>query len=134
MAVASRTPLILYVEDEILVQDLLQIALEEAGFNVMTAANGSEAFDSLKTHCGELKGLITDINLGGAIRGWEIGRHARGLAPDLPVIYVSGGSEHEWTAEGVPNSLIIAKPFAPTQVVVAMSTLINAVNSGWADA
>ena len=130
MSVAQRSSLVLYVEDEILIQDILQTALEEAGFEVVTVSNGAEALDRLQALSSDLKALITDVNLGGGIKGWEIGRHARGLAPGLPVVYVSGGSEHEWTVEGVPQSLMIAKPFAPAQVVVAISTLINAVESG----
>ena len=126
MSDATSTPLVLYVEDEVLIQDLLQAALEDAGFEVLVVSSGAEALDRLQTLSGDLKGLVTDINLGGAIKGWEIGRHARGLAPGLPVVYVSGGSEHEWTAEGVPHSMMISKPFAPAQVVVALSTLINA--------
>ena len=126
MSVQPPAALILYVEDEVLIQDVLQTALEEAGFKVVVVSSGAEALDRLQTLAGELKGLITDVNLGSGIKGWEIGRHARGLAPGLPVIYVSGGSEHEWTAEGVPQSIMIAKPFAPTQVIVAVSTLINA--------
>lgn len=129
MSVAHPAALVLYVEDEVVMQDFLQSALEEAGFEVLVVSSGAEALDRLQTLSGDLKGVITDVNLGGGIRGWEVGRHARGLAPSLPVIYVTGGSEHEWTAEGVPHSIMTAKPFAPAQVVVALSTLIKAVGS-----
>lgn len=126
MSVEPAAALLLYVEDEVVLQDILQTALEEAGFEVVVVSSGAEALDRLQALAGDLKGLITDVNLGDGIKGWEIGRHARGLAPGLPVIYVSGGSEHEWTAEGVPHSMMIAKPFTATQVIVAVSTLINA--------
>lgn len=125
MAEVSGAPLILYVEDEILVQDALEFALRDAGYEVVTASSGSEALDRLQTLAGTLQGLITDVNLPGGIGGWEIGRHARGLLPALPVIYVSGASDHEWTAEGVPHSVMVPKPFAESQVVVAISNLIN---------
>lgn len=121
--------MILYVEDEILLHDVLETALEEAGYKVVVVGSGAEALDRLQTLAPVLKALVTDINLGGEISGWEIGRHARGLAPSLPVIYVSGGSEHDWMAQGVPHSVMIAKPFAPAQVVVAISSLINASDS-----
>lgn len=126
MSVEPAAALLLYVEDEVVLQDILQTALEEAGFEVVVVSSGAEALDRLQALAGTLRGLITDVNIGDGINGWEIGRHARGLAPGLPVIYVSGGSEHEWTAEGVPHSMMIAKPFTPTQVIVAVSTLINA--------
>lgn len=119
-------PLILYVEDEVLLQDILESALSDAGYQVVTASSGAEALDRLQALSGDLHGLITDINLPGGIDGWEIGRHARGLAPTLPIVYVSGGSDHEWTAQGVPQSVMVAKPFATSQIVVAISGLINA--------
>lgn len=122
----NGAPLILYVEDEILIQDLLEVALRDAGYEVVTASSGAEALDRLQTLSGTLHGLVTDINLPGGIGGWEIGRHARGLNPTLPIVYVSGASEHEWTAEGVPHSVMVAKPFAAAQVVVAISSLMNA--------
>lgn len=126
MSEVSAAPLILYVEDDILVQDALEVALRDAGYEVVTACSGSEALDRLQTLADGLKGLVTDVNLPGGIGGWEIGRHARGLIPSLPIVYVSGGSEHDWSAEGVPHSVMVAKPFATSQVVVAISSLINA--------
>jgi len=122
--------LILYVEDEVLLHEILERALEEAGYKVVTAASGAEALERLQTLAPVLKAMVTDINLGSQITGWDIGRHARGLTPGLPIVYVSGASEHDWTAQGVPHSMMIAKPFAPAQVVVAISTLINSADSG----
>jgi hypothetical protein len=42
------------------------------------------------------------------------------------VVYVTGAAAAEWSSKGVPNSLIIQKPFAPAQVVTAVSQLLNA--------
>jgi hypothetical protein len=47
------------------------------------------------------------------------------LINGLPVIYVSGASHQDWTSKGVPESVMIAKPFAPAQIVVAISGLLN---------
>jgi len=57
--------------------------------------------------------------------GWDIARHARQLNPELPVIYVTGASAHEWGAMGVPNSVLLSKPFAPAQLLTAVSQLLN---------
>jgi len=43
----------------------------------------------------------------------------------MPVVDMSGDSASEWSSKGVPNSLMVAKPFAPTQVITAVSTLFN---------
>jgi hypothetical protein len=43
------------------------------------------------------------------------------------VVYISGDSVDAWTAEGVPNSLILQKPFADAQLLSAVTTLLGAV-------
>ncbi len=69
---------------------------------------------------------MTDINLPGKFSGWDLARHAREINDTLPVVYMSGGSAHEWASQGVPNSQIMPKPFAVAQVVTAVTQLINA--------
>lgn len=118
--------MILYVEDEVLIQGILEMALRDAGYAVVTACNGAEALDCLQAWEGRLIGLVTDVNLPGGIGGWEIGRHARGLMPALPIVYVSGGSDHEWAEQGVADSVMLTKPFVTGQVVSALSRLISA--------
>jgi hypothetical protein len=45
------------------------------------------------------------------------------------VVYMTGASADDWGSKGVPNSVLINKPFAPVQVVTAVSQLLNAGNS-----
>ena len=125
----AAAPLLLYVEDDLLIHDQVELSLKEAGFEVLTADDGAEALDLLGTHNGSLRGLITDINLSDGPDGWEVARKTRELISGLPVVYVSGASDGEWTSRGVPNSLMIAKPFAPAQVVVAISSLLVATDT-----
>ena len=117
-------PVLLYVEDETLTQELVEASLREAGYEVLLASGGAEALNLLGTSNGALRGLITDINLGDGPDGWDVACRARELTSGLPVVYVSGASEGEWTSRGVPNSVMIAKPFAPAQIVVAISSLL----------
>jgi CheY-like chemotaxis protein len=102
-------------------------ALEGAGFAVVTASNGHEAIALLEREGAPLvRALLTDIDLGTEVNGWDVARHARELYPGIPVVYVTGGSAEEWSAHGVPNSVVICKPFVPIQVVTAVSQLLNA--------
>jgi CheY-like chemotaxis protein len=73
---------------------------------------------------------VTDINLRGKIDGWEVGRSAREIDPTMPIIYMTGTNGEEWASKGVPNSLLLAKPFAPAQIVTAISQLLNATPPG----
>jgi CheY-like chemotaxis protein len=124
MTTDQAAPLLLYVEDEPLIQDSLVHDLEEAGFAVVAVGGGGEALGVLEAQSEELCGLISDINLGEGPDGWEVARRARELKSGLPVVYVSAASEHEWSSQGVPASVMIAKPCVSAQVVVAVSSLL----------
>lgn len=130
MPTDSAAPVLLYVEDEVLIQGPVIPALEDAGFQLLIADSGAEALEYLATQKDVIHGLITDVNLGEGPDGWEIARHARELIGGLPIVYVSAASEHEWTSRGVPNSVMVAKPFVPAQIVVAISSLLVASDSG----
>ncbi len=114
---------VLLVEDEPLIQDLLQLALQDGGYEVLIAGSVEEAMPMIDSLGPELGGLVTDVNLGGPLCGWDVARRARELNPRLPVIYISGDSGFEWSSRGVPSSAMMEKPFAPAQVVVALAAL-----------
>ena len=67
---------------------------------------------------------MTDINLQGKMDGWEVAQHAREIEPDFPVVYMSGAAAADWTSKGVPNSIMLEKPFAPAQLLTAVSNLL----------
>ena len=117
---------ILVVEDEPLILLDVETALQESGFEVVTAHNAAEAIAAFDAEPERFKGLITDIRLGAGKSGWDVARHLRQANSTLPVIYVSGDSAVHWGAEGVPGSVMIAKPFALPQIITALSTLLNA--------
>ena len=116
---------VLVVEDEPLILLDLESALEEAGFEVASARDAAEAITAFDASPDKFKGLITDIRLGAGQSGWEVARHLRQANSTIPVIYISGDSGIHWGAEGVPNSVMITKPFVLVQIITALSTLLN---------
>ena len=116
-------PIILVVEDDQLIQGLVEETLSDGGFDTAIATSGEEALTLLEGHT--YRALVTDINLQGKTDGWEVARHAREIEPDFPVVYMSGNAAADWTSKGVPNSIMLAKPFAPAQLVTAVSNLLN---------
>lgn len=118
-------PVLLLADDDVLVTDVLAAELAEAGFDVVVAYGGTQALTTLDEDATRFKAVITDINLGNGADGWEVGRRAREFVPDMPVVYVSGDSGSEWSSKGVPNSKIIAKPFALPQLLTTISMLIS---------
>jgi DNA-binding response OmpR family regulator len=117
---------VLLVEDEALLSMSLEEALKEGGYAVEIATGGEEAIAKLDTPAANYGALVTDINLGRSkLTGWDVAKHARELFSLIPVVYVTGASGADWGANGVPNSVLIQKPFAPNQVVTAVSQLLN---------
>jgi CheY-like chemotaxis protein len=74
----------------------------------------------------DYRALVTDINLKGRMNSWEVAKQARQLDPTFPIVYMTGAAANDWASHGVPNSLLLEKPFAPAQIVTAVSQLLNA--------
>ena len=117
------------VEDEPLVLLVAQDALQAGGFAVVPVQLSSEALSVLDERIAELSGLVTDIRLPGGADGWDIARHARELRSNLPVVYTTADSASEWPAQGVPNSVVLQKPYAPAQLLTAISALVTAADT-----
>ncbi|MCK1333069.1 response regulator [Bradyrhizobium sp. CW9] len=117
--------LILVVEDDQLVRDLVTDALSDGGFTIEVSVSGEDAVKLLLSDATKYRALITDINLFGTVDGWQVGHRARELNPDIPVIYMTGAAADQWSAHGVPNSILLSKPFAPAQIVAAVAQLLN---------
>lgn len=125
------TVVIFLVEDEPLIQEVLQLALEDSGFEVNTAGNSRKAIAMLEAQAAEFQALITDVDLApGTLTGWDVAKRARELNPDLPVVYMTGSCAHDWNSMGVTNSILLMKPFTFAQAVTAISQLLNASRPG----
>ncbi len=120
-----KKPTVLLVEDEALILIDLESVLIEDGFEVLTAINGSEAITAFDADPTRIHGVVTDIRLGSGPTGWDIGHHVREAIPAMPIVYMSGDSSHDWEAKGVPNSIMVPKPFVHSQIVTALATLMN---------
>jgi DNA-binding response OmpR family regulator len=123
----SELPLILVVEDEYALQGVVEDALIEGGFESETLSSGEEALTLFKGRTKEYRALVTDVNLKGHLNGWDVARQIREINPACPVIYMTGAAADKWASQGVPNSILLEKPFAPAQLVTALSNLLNAV-------
>jgi DNA-binding response OmpR family regulator len=121
--------MLLVVEDDPLVGTLMESSLTEAGFHIVAASDGIQALAELDADATRFKAIVTDIKLGAGPDGWDVGRRAREFVSDVPVIYVSGDSGHDWSSKGVAESVMITKPFAPAQLVTALSTLITSADT-----
>ncbi len=117
---------ILVVEDDQAIQGVIEEALSEGGFEITIASSGEQAVKLIGENP-QFRAVVTDINLGrNRMDGWDVARHAREAKPDMPIVYMTGDSADEWASKGVPNSILLTKPFAPAQLVTAVAQLLNA--------
>src|ERR1700693_4458791 len=97
-----------------------------ADLRFVIASSGENAIDLLDVQKVDYRAVVTDINLGrDKIDGWDVARRAREINAGLPVVYMTGDSADDWTSKGVPNSILLTKPFAPAQLLTAVSQLLN---------
>ena len=113
-------PKALVVDDEPLIVLLVQDELQLAGFEVQSAATGEEAL-ALLDRDREWDLLLTDIRMPGKVDGWELGRAALLLVPDLRIVYASG---YEDRPDDLPDrEEFINKPYEIEDLKGALTSL-----------
>lgn len=117
--------LVLIVEDDGLVSLAIEDLVEEAGFAHLATRSGDGAIAELEKDAGRFSVILTDVRMPGQNSGWDVARRAREISPTMPIIYMTGDSAGEWASHGVPNSVLLQKPFADAQLVTALATLLN---------
>jgi two-component system, response regulator PdtaR len=106
---------ILVVEDDILLSLDTSEALEDAGYDVIAAANADEAIKVLETR-NDIRTIFTDINMPGSMDGLKLAAAVRDRWPPVHIIVTSG-----MTAPHLPaNSAFIAKPYRSAEVLEAV--------------
>ncbi|MCA1946329.1 MAG: response regulator [Desulfovibrio sp.] len=91
MTHAQHRPVVLLVEDDPHVRAMLLDSLTGEGFSTLQAANGREGLALFQANGADA--VVTDI-LMPEMEGLQFIKALRALAPDLPVIAISGGAVH----------------------------------------
>jgi len=117
----SHKPVILLVEDDVLVRFTTADILREAGFDVLEAVDSSEALALLTTgHPLDL--VITDIRMPGHMDGLQLASVIKSTRPNLPIALLSS---HLDTSEHRADEFV-AKPYDPDELVEVAQRLIGA--------
>jgi DNA-binding NarL/FixJ family response regulator len=112
---------VMVVEDEFLVADYICSVLEEAGYPVVgIAANAAEAIALFEASRPTL--ALLDIRLAGGDDGITLASRLRSVAPDLPVVFVTGSGDPETRhrAAAVSPSAFLQKPASPDALLSAV--------------
>jgi signal transduction histidine kinase/ActR/RegA family two-component response regulator len=117
---------VLLVEDEEIVRELVCQVLSDQGYDVLCAANGSQALSMSERHAGQIKLLITDVVMP-EIGGLELARKLNAARPDIKVLYVSGYSESDISEQGILESELefLEKPFTPQVLIRKVREVLN---------
>lgn len=115
---------VLLVEDEPQVAELTSEALADAGFSVTVALDDRAAYSTLEREARSFAAVVTDINLGRGVTGFDIARRARQLNSAIKVVYISGQGPH---AEkfGVAGALMVEKPYEPRDLAERVALLLE---------
>jgi DNA-binding response OmpR family regulator len=124
---AEETPAdggrVLLVDDEDAVRDIGMRLLEEAGFDVVGAADGIEAVDYFREHSDEVACVLLDLtmpNMGGE----ETFEELRKIRDDVRVVLSSGFSEQEAIGRFSEGGIVgfVQKPYRFEKLVAEVTS------------
>jgi len=115
--VALREPVLLVVEDEVLIRLAVADFLRNEGFTVIEAGSAREALTVLKARS-DISLVVTDIHMSGALEGLDLIREIRRSFPSVKIITASAYQISE------PVEATITKPYSFDRLLsVIKSTL-----------
>jgi DNA-binding response OmpR family regulator len=109
---------VMVVEKDRLIRDLLVDVLRRKGFLVIAAGSADAAV--LLLHL-PIEVLVTDVSLPGVLNGIDLAKAARGLSPDLPIVFISGWPDNSRDVQGISDPVsVLSKPFSLSTFATAV--------------
>jgi CheY-like chemotaxis protein len=120
----SDHPLVMVMDDEAPIREIQRRILEKAGYRVIEASGGADAFTLLEGTA-DLDLLIADLEMP-EVSGEEVVRRIRLARPDLKVLYVTGHIDRLLDARATlwEGEAFLDKPFTPRGLLEAVSLLL----------
>ncbi len=115
---------VLVVDDEALIAMALEAALEDAGFQVATAANGRQGLERLAEQRADivLLDMMMPVMSGPAmLKAMAAGPNLRGI----PVIILSSLPEATIRAQANGAAAILRKPYTADEVLAAIARVLG---------
>lgn len=116
-------PLIMVVEDEVLIRLMAVDLLRDAGFRVVEACNADEAVTLLAAGI-PFDLIFTDVNMPGAMDGLALAAHVGRSYPFVPVVLTSGGVAAELLLQAAPAA-VVPKPYTEAALVRVISRVLG---------
>ncbi len=117
---------ILVVEDEDMIRDFACRFLEGEGYRSLPSANAREAIEWLRRAPGAVDLVLSDVVMPG-MGGREFADQVGDMAPDLPVIFMSGYTNDDIIRRGLlsPGTPFLQKPFSPETLARKVREVLN---------
>src|SRR6476469_4069427 len=109
-----RRPVVLIVEDELLLRIDAAEMIKAAGFEVVEAANADQAIEVLEARR-DITVVFTDIQMPGSMDGLKLARAVRGRWPPIKIVATSGRL-NVGEMDLPEGGRFLPKPYSPTQV------------------
>lgn len=112
---------ILVIDDEQIMRDGASRILSKDGWGVMTATNGQQGLDVIRSRTQEIDVILLDLMMPG-MSGMEVLDHIRTIDPNLLVIVITGYATVESAVEAMKKGAydFIPKPFTPDQLRIVV--------------
>lgn len=124
---APGRKVLLLVDDDALVRSSTADMLRSLGHEVLEAAQGSEAMQTLRARPVDV--LVTDLHLPG-MQGGELARQARQLRADLAIVFATGDS----ATPAMDNSAVLLKPYDLARIEAVLAAVGSGAGVGTAAA
>jgi len=109
----NKAATVLVVEDDVMMRTKLTEELQDAGYLVVEASDGTEAVDILTVRR-DIKIVISDVRMPGPIDGVELSRRVRSDYPEMKVVLSSGEAN---AADSTAHDGFFLKPYRVAQVI-----------------
>ena len=117
---------VLVADDEDDVRESLRRSLERYGYRVFTAADCEGALAIAAELGDEIDVVVTDVVMP-TMSGFELGRSLAAIAPDLPVVYISGYPDEAILDAPRPAPAFLPKPFSPPLLARTIRDAVGSV-------
>ena len=121
--VSGKRPVVLIVEDEVLIRMEAVEAIEASGFDVIEAANADQAITILEQRS-DIRLIFTDVQMPGSMDGLKLAYFVKDRWPPIKIVATSGYAKVR-ESDLPAGSRFLSKPYAATEITNAIGQLIR---------